>query len=176
MLSSHCLWGHIYTPSSNSFHMFAISKHPFAYVCFRKTVLHMFALARYPFAYVSRENIIWHNWLYKELEVSASLTKATSKEAAVQGPHSWWNQAIICQPSKYLFASLLFETLLWIGSNAICVNLAPKITWEPARLPVRSRGSLILVGFKKWLSENGWAGRQRRDFRFLRLETIRRSF
>jgi hypothetical protein len=32
VLVSHCLWGHIYTPSSQTLHMFAISKHLFT--CF----------------------------------------------------------------------------------------------------------------------------------------------
>jgi hypothetical protein len=32
--------------------MFAISKHPFTHVCFRKTVFYVFALARHPFTCV----------------------------------------------------------------------------------------------------------------------------
>ena len=36
----------------------------------------------------------------------------------------------------FIKAILIDKYLLWIGSNAICVNLAPKITWELACLPV----------------------------------------
>jgi hypothetical protein len=58
MLISRCLWGHIYFLHQGSFHMFDISKHPFTYVCFRKTFFPMSALAKQPFTCVPQNNLI----------------------------------------------------------------------------------------------------------------------
>ena len=65
-----CCWQR--TLHHMSFHVLALAKHPFTCVCFRKTVFPVFALARHPFTCVPQQNIIWHNWLSKELEVSTS--------------------------------------------------------------------------------------------------------
>jgi hypothetical protein len=48
------------------------------------------------------------------------------------------------------YPSIIYHLLLWIGSNAICVNSAPQITQELAHLPVQHWGSLPPVGFDWW--------------------------
>jgi hypothetical protein len=72
MLMSHCLWGHFILLHCGSFHMFAISKHPFTCVWFRKTFFHVPVLARHPFTCVPQQNTIWHHFPRK-LEVYTSL-------------------------------------------------------------------------------------------------------
>ena len=54
--SSHCLWDHIYTPSS-----WVLSC-----VYYIQTFFPMSALARHPFTCVPQQNIIWQNWFSKE--------------------------------------------------------------------------------------------------------------
>jgi hypothetical protein len=52
-----------------SFQVYAITKYPFTYVCFRKTFFHTSAFARHLFTCVPWKNIIWYNWLSKQTRI-----------------------------------------------------------------------------------------------------------
>lgn len=84
----------------------------------------------------------------------------------------WTPMFLLFSIHSILSYDLFWNWVLWFCSNAICVNLAPQITQELAYLPRCPQ--FALIGEIKWLTANDWAGRQRLDFRFPALGTMRR--
>jgi hypothetical protein len=80
--------GHIYIPSEHhvSFLVFAIAKHPYALVCFRKTFLHMPTLTKYPFTCVPSKISFDITYFPKKPEVS--IHKHTCSANPASPPHS----------------------------------------------------------------------------------------
>lgn len=112
------------------FHMFAILKHFFTPVCFRKTFFHMSAPAKHPFTCVLQQNIIWHTNFPKKLEVSTSEIFRCLKYSLVNllGPFGSRIFSVV-KAFDYDFNfsldlgfiySLLFAVIIYVSRNFLC--------------------------------------------------------